>query len=348
MTGGSDHHAEITVDQSKMQAVLDELDAGHRDAARWRARSPSATGAQCRSRARTGVVVERGADPGHPRAPVPARRLAEDPHRGRGSPRSPTRRCDRAMTEFGRPAMSAPVTLVLGGQRGGRAAAAVRQGALDGGRGRRARAEGGRRAAARGPRPGDAHGGSRARGRPDRGAARASRAWSRPRSVWRSIPRRSRSEFADVAVRQGAERRLELEGKATQPAFTTEGRRGAQGDRAGQPVHHELPVRRVPQRQPDQGGRADRRHPARGRGRPSASTTSSGSGPRRTASPRATSSPTASSRRTSAAASPRSRRRRSTRCSSPVSRTSSTSRTRSTSTATRRAARRPWRGRPST
>ena len=28
MTGGSDHHAEITVDQSKMQAVLDELDAG--------------------------------------------------------------------------------------------------------------------------------------------------------------------------------------------------------------------------------------------------------------------------------------------------------------------------------
>ena len=27
-TGGSDHHAELSVDQSKMQAVLDELDAG--------------------------------------------------------------------------------------------------------------------------------------------------------------------------------------------------------------------------------------------------------------------------------------------------------------------------------
>ena len=81
MTGGSDHHAEITVDQSKMQAVARRARRRDQDAAgrghdHLPRRARGSGGEQGRRR--------RGARrrPGHPRAPVPARRLAEDPHRG--------------------------------------------------------------------------------------------------------------------------------------------------------------------------------------------------------------------------------------------------------------------------
>ena len=60
ITGGSDHHAEITVDQSKMQAVLDELDAG------MKSQPVEGTitfrdGRAVPVTSKEGVVVERGA-----------------------------------------------------------------------------------------------------------------------------------------------------------------------------------------------------------------------------------------------------------------------------------------------
>ena len=114
ITGGSDHHAEVTVDQSKMQAVLDELDAGI-GRRRSRARSPSATGARFRCTSRRASSL----------SAVPTQAILERRFLHGGSQKIPTEARQpevsdeavrRAMTEFGTPAMSAPVTLVLGGQ----------------------------------------------------------------------------------------------------------------------------------------------------------------------------------------------------------------------------------------
>ena len=199
VTGGGDHHAEVAVDQSRMQATLDELGsgigrrpvegtvvfrdgtrrararpAGHRRRARSPRRSCSSAGSctagrrSCRPRRKQPEVVRRGRATGDRRASA-SRRC-----------RPPSRWCSRA-SGWSRP-------------RGCSARASPMEA-----EGRRARAACGRRAAARGAGPGDAHGRSRARGRPDRRTHAASRVVvpgpgrcrDRSRSRWRTRLRRA-------------------------------------------------------------------------------------------------------------------------------------------------------------
>ena len=349
VTGGGDHHAEVTVDQSGMQATLDDLEQRHRAAPGGGRRSRSATARRPGVRRAGLVVVSRGA----------TQSLLERRFLHGGSQKLPT--------EVEQPDISDDE--VARGARGVRQAGDVGPGDA------RARRAEGRRATARCSPQGlsmEAEDGEleprvdgelmlealepvmRTIGREPRGrrgsrSARASRG-SCPAKVGVEIdPAGDRGPVrrGRRAAGRGA-RGSSSSGKATQPVVHDRRGAGAEDHRAGQHVHHELPLRRVPQRQPAARRRADRRHRAASPARPSASTTRWGSAPRPTASPRATSSPTASSRRTSAAASRRSRRPPSTRCTSPASRTSSTSRTRSTSTATPRVARRRWPGRRST
>ena len=114
VTGGGDHHAEVAVDQSRMQATLDELGSGigrrpvegrsssarGRPSPCWAGRAPSSLAAPHR-RCSRGASCTAGPRRCRPR---------------RASPRSRTGRA-RAMKEFAGPAMSGPVTLVLAGQR---------------------------------------------------------------------------------------------------------------------------------------------------------------------------------------------------------------------------------------
>jgi vancomycin resistance protein YoaR len=114
VTGGGDHHAETTVDQSRMQPALDDLDSKigtgpvQGDVVFRDGRAVAVLG-------RPGLVVDRGA----------AQALLETRFLHGGSQKIPTvtRTPDvtdaavrRALATFGKPAMSAPVTLVMGGE----------------------------------------------------------------------------------------------------------------------------------------------------------------------------------------------------------------------------------------
>jgi vancomycin resistance protein YoaR len=218
LTGGSDHHAELTVDQSKMQAVLDELDAGIK-APPVEGTVVFRDGRAVPVASREGVVVERGA----------AQAILERRFLHGGSQKIPTQarqpeisdeEVDRAMTEFARPAMSAPVTLVLGGQEvvapprlfGKALSMEAKDGELE------PNVDGELLLEALDPVMGTV-------GREPKDARIEVRR-GKPRVVPAKVgveidPAELDERFADVAVRRGAERRLELEGQATEPDFTT-------------------------------------------------------------------------------------------------------------------------------
>ena len=220
ITGGSDHHAEITVDQSKMQAVLDELDAG--------IKTPPVEGTITFRDGRAvpvlskeGIVVERGAAQG-----ILERRFLHG-----GSQKVPTEvrqpevsveAVRRAMTEFGTPAMSGPVTLVLGGQEvvapprlfGEGLSMEAEDGELV------PRVDGELLLDALDPV-------MRTVGREPKDA-RFEVKGGKPRVVAAKVgvefdPAELEEKFAEVAVRQGAERRLQVEGReTTEPEFSTQ------------------------------------------------------------------------------------------------------------------------------
>ena len=218
MTGGSDHHAEITVDQSKMQAVLDELDAGI-ETQPVEGTITFRDGRAVPVASKEGVVVERGA----------AQAILERRFLHGGSQKIPTEArqpeisdeaVSRAMDEFARPAMSAPVTLVLGGQEvvapprlfGEGLSMEAEDGELE------PRVDGELLLEALDPV-------MRTVGREPKDARFEVRG-GKPRVVAAKVgvefdPEEIGEKFAEVAVRQGAERRLEVEGQATQPEFTT-------------------------------------------------------------------------------------------------------------------------------
>ncbi len=218
ITGGGDHHAEITVDQSRMQPALDRLDSRIKTA-------PKEGGVVFRNgRAvpvvgRAGFVVDRGA----------TQAVLEDRFLHGGSQKIPTTSREPAVTEaaveralaaFGRPAVSGPVTLVVGGERVvapprlfARGLSMVpRDGELV------PSVDGELVLEALGPV-------MRTVGREPTDARFEVRN-GRPRVVPAKVgveidPQELEDRFARVATRQGAARRLVLEGEATQPRFTT-------------------------------------------------------------------------------------------------------------------------------
>ena len=115
LTGGGDHDAVVVVERRRMEAALDRLDAS------LATRPVEGTVAFRDGKAvpvlsQPGTVVDRSA----------ARVLIERRFLHQGTQKVPTRVEDpdisdaevqRALTQFGTPAMSGPVTLVLGGQR---------------------------------------------------------------------------------------------------------------------------------------------------------------------------------------------------------------------------------------
>ena len=118
--------------------------------------------------------------------------------------------------------MSAPVTLVLGGQKVVAPPRLFAQGLSMEPEDGELEPRGRRRADARGARAGDAHDRPRAARTPGSSYARASRASSRPRSASRSTRRRSRTGSPRSPYEQGAERRLALQGQGhASPTFTT-------------------------------------------------------------------------------------------------------------------------------
>ena len=218
ITGGGDHHAELSVDQPRMQATLDELGRGI-------GRRPVEgtvvfrDGKAVAVHGRPGTVVARG----------PAQEMLERRFLHGGSQKVPTETRQpevseaavrRAMKDFAEPAMSGPVTLVLAGQRvvapprlfGRGLALEARDGELV------PRVDGEvilealdpvMRTVGREPR--DA-----------RIAVRRGKPLVVPARVGVEIdPAQVEDGFARAAVQKGAERRLEMKGKATEPAFTT-------------------------------------------------------------------------------------------------------------------------------
>lgn len=114
ITGGDDHHAEITVDQSRMQPALEGLDTGI-------GRTPveaAITFTDGRASAvpgRSGLVVDRN----ETQAVLERRFLHGGSQKIPTETREPSVSDDaaqRALASFAEPAMSAPVTLVVGGQ----------------------------------------------------------------------------------------------------------------------------------------------------------------------------------------------------------------------------------------
>ncbi len=218
ITGGGDHHAEITVDQTRMQATLDDLDDGI-------GTTPVQGGVAFRDgkavavESRPGTVVARGA----------TQALLERRFLHGGSQKIPTETREpeitdedvqRALTEFGNPAMSAPVTLVLGGQQvvapprlfGKGLSMVAEDGELV------PRVDGELLLEAIAPamstvgrEPEDA-----------RIEVRRGKVRLVPAKVGVEFDAQEiEDKFAQVAVLKGAERRLAVEGKATQPDFTT-------------------------------------------------------------------------------------------------------------------------------
>ncbi|MET0839023.1 MAG: hypothetical protein ABWY19_09605, partial [Marmoricola sp.] len=115
ITGGGDQHAELSVDQPRMQATLDDLGRGI-ETRPVEGAVVFRDGKAVAVKGRPGTVVARG----------PAQELLERRFLHSGSQKVPTENREpeisdaavqRAMKEFAEPAMSGPVTLVLAGQR---------------------------------------------------------------------------------------------------------------------------------------------------------------------------------------------------------------------------------------
>ncbi len=218
LIGGRDHDAVVTVDQQKMQATLDRLtrSLGQRPV---EGAIVFRNGRAIPVRSRPGTVVARSA----------AQNLLEEQFLHQGSRKLPTQTRDpyvdddavrKAMTEFARPAMSGPVTLVLAGQRvqapprlfGAGLSMIPDEGELV------PRVDGTKMLEALEPvmstvgtEPED---------------ARIEVVDGKPRIIPAKVgveldPAEIESRFADVAVQLGAQRRLAVEGKVTKPSFTT-------------------------------------------------------------------------------------------------------------------------------
>ena len=218
VTGGGDHHAEIAVNQTRMQATLDDLGQG------IATRPVEGTvvfrdGRAVAVRSRAGVVVSRGATQA-----VLERRFLHG-----GSQKIPTEAREpdvsdddvqSALEEFGRPAMSGPVILVVGGERVTAPprlfGKALSMEAVDGeleprvdGEVLLAALKPAMRTVAREPVD-----------------ARITVRHGKPRVVPAKVaveldPQELEDRFAEAAVQQGAKRRLVVEGEVTQPEFTT-------------------------------------------------------------------------------------------------------------------------------
>jgi len=218
ITGGGDHHAEIVVDQSRMQAALDDLDQGV-GAAPVEGTVSFLDGRAIPVLSRSGFVVDRSA----------TQSLLERRFLHGGSQKIPTatRKPEvsdaavrRAYEGFAKPAMSAPVTLVLGGQPVvvpprlfGKGLSMVAQGGE-----LVPRVDGELLLEALEPV-------MRTVGREPQDARIVVRRGT-PRVVPAKVgvqldPQQIEDRFAQVVVRTGATRRLVMTGKATQPAFTT-------------------------------------------------------------------------------------------------------------------------------
>ncbi|MCW2837679.1 MAG: VanW family protein [Marmoricola sp.] len=217
-TGGEDRRAEITVDQSRMQPALDGLDSGI-------ARPPTegtVTFSDGRATAvlgRPGLVVNRAA----------TQALLERRFLHGGSQKVPTETrqpavsdeaVQRALARFGRPAMSGPVTLVLGGQQvvapprlfAAGLSMVEQDGELV------PRVDGELMLEALAPE-------MRTVGREPVDARVVVRR-GKPRVVPAKVgveldPAEIEDAFARAAVATGAQRRIVVKGRATQPAFTT-------------------------------------------------------------------------------------------------------------------------------
>ncbi len=218
VTGGGDHRARVTVDQDRMQATLDDLDDGIGSApvdggVRF------TDGKAVAVLSRPGTVVARGE----------TQEILERRFLRGGSEKIPTETrqpqvsndaVQRALAEFGRPAMSGPVTLVLGGQRVSAPPRLFGEGltmvAEDGELVPRVDGELMLEAldpvmSTVGREPQD---------------ARIEVRRGKPRVVPAKVgvefdPQEIEDRFAEVAVLQGAQRRIVVEGKATQPELTT-------------------------------------------------------------------------------------------------------------------------------
>jgi len=218
VTGGGDHHAEVSVDQSRMQATLDQLSRGieqrpvEGDLAFKDGRAVPIYGSP-------GLVVARS----------DTQDLLEQRFLHGGSHKLPTEVDEpeitdagvrEALEQFGEPAMSGPVTLVLAGKRivapPRLFAAGLSMEAEDGELVPQVDGE----LMLQALRPV-----MRTIGREPEDARFAVRR-GKPRVVPAKVgveidPEEISERFAEVAVRQGAERRLELRGQATEPSFST-------------------------------------------------------------------------------------------------------------------------------
>lgn len=218
ITGGDDHRAEVTVDQSRMQPVLERLDSGI-------GRAPvqgTITFTDGRATAvpgRAGLGVNRN----EIQAVLERRFLRGGSQKIPTETREPSVSDDavaRAFTNFAKPAMSAPVTLVVGGQQVVAQPRLFAQGLsmvaedgelvprVDGELMLEALAPAMRRV---GHKPED---------------ARIVVGKGKPRVVPAKVgveldPTEIEDGFAAVAVNEGDQRRLVVKGKATQPEFTT-------------------------------------------------------------------------------------------------------------------------------
>ncbi len=218
IVGGSDHHAELTVDQSLMQATLDDLSDG--------ITSPPVEGdvvfrdgRAVPVLAKPGLVVERSATQA-----VLERRFLHG-----GSQKIPTETRDpeiteaavqTAMAEFGTPAMSGPVTLVLGKRKVVAPPKLFGEGlSMEPEDGRLVpRVDGELILEALEPV-------MRTVGRQPQDAKIVLRD-GKPRVVPAKVgveldPSELEDQFAEVVVREGDQRRLVVDGVATEPEFTT-------------------------------------------------------------------------------------------------------------------------------
>jgi vancomycin resistance protein YoaR len=218
VTGGGDHHAEVEIDQSKMQSVLDDLSSGI-DQRPVEGSIAFRNGRAVPVFGKPGLVVARGAT-----QEVFERRFLHG-----GSQKLPTEvkqpevsqeAVRNALDEFGEPAMSGPVTLVLGGQRVVAPPRLFARGlsmeAEDGEL--QPRVDGELMLDALEPVMGTI-------GREPKDARIEVRR-GKPRVVPAKVgieidPEDLEERFPEAAVQQGAERVLELRGEATQPKFTT-------------------------------------------------------------------------------------------------------------------------------
>jgi vancomycin resistance protein YoaR len=218
LTGGGDHRAEVRVDQSRMQATLDDLDDG--------IGTPPVDGGITFTDGRAVAVPSR---PGTVVARGPTQKILEARFLRGGSQKIPTETREpqvsdaavqRAMTEFAEPAMSGPVTLVLGGEPVVAPPQLFGEGlSMEAGDGELVpRVDGGLLLEALDPV-------MRTVGREPQDARIEVRR-GKPRVVPAKVgvefdPQEIEDRFAEVVVLQGAQRRLVVEGTATQPEFTT-------------------------------------------------------------------------------------------------------------------------------